>query len=112
MISRIFAYCLMIILLAAHFSRANNDILAVLSLMVPLLLFVKQKWVIDTLEMIAYLSAVVWLYGAYHYIQIRIATGDDWGRLLLIMGAVALFSAWSGYFLRSPKLMDVYGTKK
>lgn len=99
----------MIILLAAHFSRAGSDVLAGIALLVPFLFFIKQKWVILTLEGIAYLSAVVWLYGAYQYIQIRIATGDDWIRLLVIMGAVALFTAWSGFFLRSDKIKEVYG---
>jgi hypothetical protein len=112
MILRIVVYCFMIIVLSAHFSRANNDILALLVLLVPFLLFIKQKWVLTTLEVVAYLSALTWLYGAYRYIQIRIATGDDWGRLLLIMGAVSLFSAWSGYFMRSEKIKKVYETKK
>ncbi len=109
MISRIIPYSFMILLLAAHFSRANNNILALVVLLIPFLLFVKQKWVIQTLEIVAYLSAVAWLYGAYQYIQIRIATGDDWMRLLAIMGIVALYSAWTGFFLRSPKIREKYG---
>ena len=99
----------MIILLAAHFSRGGNDILAGLTLLIPFLLFIKQKWVIISLEILAYLAAVVWLYGAYVYIQVRIATGDDWIRLLAIMGGVALYTAWAGFFLRSDKIKAVYG---
>lgn len=99
----------MIILLAAHFSRADNDILAGISLLIPFLFLIKQKWVILSLEMIAYVAAVFWLIGAYQYIQIRIAAGDDWIRLLIIMGAVALYSAWTGFFLRSGKIKDIYG---
>lgn len=99
----------MIILLAAHFSRAGSDLLAVMSLFIPLLFLVKQKWVILTLEIVAYLASVIWLYGAYAYIQIRIATGDDWMRLLIIMGSVALYTAWTGFFLRSEKIKAVYG---
>lgn len=109
MISRIIVYCFMILVLAAHFSRAGSDVVAIITLLVPLLFFIKQKWVIKTLESIAYLSAVIWLYGAYQYIQIRIATGEDWIRLLVIMGAVALYSAWSGYFLNSSRIKEVYG---
>jgi len=99
----------MIIFLAAHFSRGGNDILAGLTLLIPFLFFVKQKWVIISLEVVAYLSAVVWLYGAYQYIQLRTATGDDWIRLLIIMGGVALYSAWTGFFLRSEKIKETYG---
>ena len=99
----------MIILLAAHFSRGGNDILAGLTLLVPFLFLIKQKWVIISLEIFAYLAAVIWLYGAYEYIQIRIASGDDWVRLLAIMGGVALYTAWTGFFLRSQKIKAVYG---
>jgi len=100
----------MIILLAAHFSRSGNNLLAGISLLIPFLLFVKQKWVIISLEIVGYLAAVVWLFGAYQYIQIRSAAGDDWIRLLIII-CVALYSAWAGFFLRSGKLKDVYELK-
>jgi len=112
LISRIIPYVLMIILLAAHFSRGGNDILAGFILLIPFLFIIKQKWVIMSLEIIAYLAALVWLYGAYQYIQIRIATGDDWIRLLVIMGGVAIYTAWVGLFLRSQKIKDVYGLSK
>jgi len=102
----------MIILLAAHFSRADNDILAGISLLIPFLFLIKQKWVILSLEIVAYVAAVFWLIGAYQYIQSRIAAGDDWIRLLIIMGAVALYSAWTGFFLRSKKIKDIYGINK
>lgn len=107
--SRIIPYVFMIILLAAHFSRSGNDLLALLSLPIPFLFFLKQRWVIIVLEIVAYLSALVWLFGAYQYIQIRSVTGDDWVRLLIIMGCVALYSAWAGFFLRSEKIKDIYG---
>lgn len=110
--SRIINYSFMILLLAAHFSRANNDILAVLTLAIPLLLFIKQKWVIDTLQAISFLSALIWMYGGYQYIQLRIETGDDWLRLLIIMGGVALYSLWSGYWLRSPQIKETYGASE
>ncbi len=110
--SRIIAYVFMIILLAAHFSRGGNDILAGFTLLIPFLFLVKRNWVIISLELFAYLASVVWLYGAYAYIQVRIATGDDWIRLLAIMSGVALYTAWVGFFLRSPRIKEVYGMKE
>ncbi len=112
MISRIIPYVIMIILLAAHFSRGGNDVLAGFTLLIPFLFLIKQKWVIISLEIIAYLAAFVWLYGAYEYIQVRIAAGDDWIRLLAIMGGVALYTAWVGLFLRSQKIKNIYGLEK
>jgi len=110
--SRIIPYVFMIIFLAAHFSRAGSGILAGLTLLVPFLLFIKQKWVIYALQILAYLSVVIWLHSAYQYIQIRIVSGDDWYRLLAIMGTVALYSAWTGFFLPSARIKDVYGLKQ
>ncbi len=101
----------MIILLAAHFSRANSNVLALLTLGIPFLLFIKKKWVIDVLQGVSYLSALVWLYGGYQYIQLRIEAGDAWLRLLIIMGTIAFYSAWSGYWLRSPKIEKTYNIK-
>ncbi len=106
--SRIIPYVFMIILLAAHFSRSVSNIFAVIALLIPFLLFIKQKWVIISLEIVGYLAAIVWLLGAYQYIQIRIASGDGWIRLLIIMSCVALYSAWAGFFLRTGKMKDVY----
>ena len=110
--SRIINYSFMILLLAAHFSRANNNILAIVTLAIPLLLFVKKSWVIDVLQGMGYLSALFWIYGAYQYIQLRIEAGEGWIRLLLIMGAIALYSVWSSYFLRSKQIKDTYGITK
>lgn len=99
----------MIILLAAHFSRANNPVLMVLALLVPFLLFIKKPWVIQALQGVSYLAAIVWVFSAYQYILIRISNGDDWQRLLIIMMAVALYSAWSGHFLVSIRVKELYG---
>lgn len=109
MISRVIAYSIMILMLAAHFSRAGQNLLALIILLVPFLLIIRKRWVIQVLQGVAYLAALSWLYSAYNYIQTRIAFGDDWLRLLLILGAVALYSAWSGYFLRSPAVDARYG---
>lgn len=99
----------MVILLAAHFSRADQTLLAILILLAPALLFIRQKWVIYSLQGLAYLGSIAWLVSAYRYIQVRIATGDDWIRLLIILGAVALYTFWAGYFLRSPRIDARYG---
>lgn len=109
MISRIVAYAFTIILLAAHFSRAGMDALSALVILLPFLLFIKRPWVIQLLQTVAFLGVVAWLYSAYQYVQIRIANGDDWLRLLIILGAVALYTLWSGVFLRSGVMLEKYG---
>jgi len=107
--AQIITYSFMILLLAAHFSRANNNLLAFVILVIPFLLFIKERWVIQVLQGVAYLATLVWIFAAYDYILIRIADGDDWQRLLIIMMAVALYSAFSGYFLMSKRVKERYG---
>ena len=110
--SRVIAYSFMILLLAAHFSRANNGFLAILTLLIPLLLFIRKGWVIYTLQIVGYLGAVVWIVSGYQYVQLRIAAGDDWIRLMLIIGAIAIYSSGSAYFLRSERVKEIYGILK
>jgi len=106
--SQIIVYSFMILLLAAHFSRANNDAVAVLILLIPFLLFIKKSWVIQVLQAVGYLASVAWLFSAYQYIQLRISAGEGWIRLAFIIVAIALYSAWSSYYLGSEKVKDTY----
>ena len=110
--AQIISYSFMILLLSAHFSRANNNVLAIITLLVPFLLFVKKSWVIQVLQGIGYLASVAWLFSAYQYIQQRIANGDDWVRLAIIIFTVAVYSAWSSYFLGSQPVKETYGLNK
>lgn len=109
LLSRIIAYAFTCILMAAHFSRAGHDLIAVFVLLIPFLLLIRKPWVIHALQYTAYLAAAVWLYAAYEYVELRIDQGDDWLRLLFILGAVAIYSAWSGYFLMSDAVKARYG---
>lgn len=107
--SRIAAYSLMILLLAAHFSRAGNPILMVLVLVFPFLFLIKKAWVIQVLQVVSYASAIIWVFSAYQYIVIRISNGQDWLRLMIILFVVALYSALTGYLLNSDKVKEIYG---
>lgn len=106
----IIVYSLMILLLSAHFSRADNNILSVITLLIPFLFFIKQAWVTYVLQIIGYLSALIWFYSAYSYIQIRQAAGEDWLRLLIIIGCVGLYSAWTGYRVGSTRYLNTEKT--
>jgi len=110
--AQIISYSFMMLILAAHFSRANNNVLAIIILFLPFLLFIKKSWVIDVLQGVGGLAAIVWIYTGYQYVQVRLAAGDDWIRLVFIIASVALYSAWSAYFLRSEHVKEVYKITK
>lgn len=82
--------------------------LAIVILLFPFLLLLKKAWVIDILQGLGALATLVWIYTGYQYVKIRLANGDDWIRLVLIIGSVALYTAWSTYFLRSKRVKEIY----
>jgi len=106
--ARIITYSLMILLLAAHFSRAGNPLLMVAVLGFPFLFFVRKAWILQVLQVVAYAAAIVWVFSAYEYIVIRISEGRDWLRLMIILFTVAIYSAWTGYFVNSKKMQALF----
>jgi len=108
MFKRIFPIVFALILLAAHFSRNGNNILAIVSLLLPFLLFIKQIWVIHLLQAVTYLGGLAWAFGAYTLVNMRISFGQPWTRLLIIMAVVTVFTIWAGYWVKGPVVKEKY----
>ncbi len=108
MFKRLFPIIFALILLGAHFSRNNNDILAIICVLLPFLLFIKRMWVIYLLQTIAYLGGVIWAYTTYSLVVGRLSEGQPWLRLLIILAVVALFTIWSAYWVKSPAVKEKY----
>ncbi|MBT5268334.1 MAG: hypothetical protein HOL70_02690 [Candidatus Marinimicrobia bacterium] len=106
--AQIINYTFMILLLAAHFSRAGKDVLVIVILLIPFLFFIKQRWVIQLLQGVAFYATLVWSWSTYEYVSARMANGDDWIRLLFILVALAVYSAWCGYYLLSDRVKELY----
>jgi hypothetical protein len=105
---RLLPVILSLLLLAAHFYRAGLVPLTVLCAVLPLLLFLRQAWVPRLFQFLLVLGALEWLRALYGFVAVRIAFGDPWLRLALILGAVALFTGLSGLVFRNGKLRAFY----
>jgi len=101
---RLLPVILSLLLLAAHFYRAGLVSLAVLCVALPLLLFLRQAWVPRLFQALLLLGALEWLRALYGFAAMRIAFGEPWLRLAIILGAVALLTGLSGLVFRSGKL--------
>jgi hypothetical protein len=99
-------------LLAAHFSRAGILPLMILSLIVPFILLVKKAWVARIVQVLLLLGGFEWIRAMLGYIEARKAIGDDWSRLAIILGAVALFTALSSLLFQGKALSELYGLRK
>jgi hypothetical protein len=96
------------LLLGAHFYRAGLIPLAILCVAVLFLLFLKKRWVPRLFQVLLVVGAFEWLRTLYFFAAMRIAWDQPWGRLALILGAVALFTALSALVFSNRKLRRHY----
>ena len=108
---RLLPVILSLILLAAHFYRSGQVIVTALCLALPLLLFLRKAWVPRLFQVLLILGALEWLRALYGFAAMRIAFGEPWTRLAVILGAVALFTALSGMVFKNRALLDRYAKK-
>jgi hypothetical protein len=83
------------ILLAAHFYRAGQIVLAALSVAALVLLAVPRPWAARALQLTLLAGAFEWLRTLAVFASTRMAMGQPYLRLTLILVAVAVFTAAS-----------------
>ena len=90
------------VVLAAHFFRSRNVPLVVLTLALPLLLLVRARWSARTVQAGLFLGALEWVRTLFFFAGQRMESGRPWGRLAVILGAVAALTALSALAVRIP----------
>ncbi len=88
------------LLLGAHFLRFGQLPLVAGCLLLIVPLFVARRGAQVLAAGALALGALVWLWTLAADVQARLALGAPWMRLAVILGAVALFTAWSGWLVR------------
>ena len=88
------------LLLAAHFFRGGATVAAGLALGLGALAFLRLRWARRLLQAGLVLGVLVWLYTAWVLASGRAAHGQPYGRLLLIIGAVAALTALGAWCAR------------
>jgi hypothetical protein len=91
-------------ILAAHFYRAAAWALMLACLALIALLAVPRAWVARLVPLCLAAGTLEWIRTAYVLVQQRIALGQPWARLALVLGAVALFTAAAAWVFRSQRL--------
>ncbi len=100
------------LLLAAHFTRAGQTMLVVVTLLLPLMLFFKKGWVVRVVQLALVAGAVEWLRTLMVFQAIRVEHGLPWVRLAVIIGGVALFTGCSALVFFHKSLQRKYGFRK
>ena len=105
---RIALFVLAALLMGAHFLREGGIGVAVLCACTPLLFWVRKRWVLVALQILAYGAGVTWLTVAAGLIQVRQQEGRGWLLAAAILGSTALVTLLAGILLNSRVLRDRY----
>ena len=109
---RLLPVILSILLLAAHFFRAGENIYVYVLLALLPLLVLKKFWVPWVIQVALILGAIEWLRTLMFVAQMRIEFDMPWTRMAIIMGAVAIFTAFSSLVFRGKALRKRYSGGK
>jgi hypothetical protein len=91
-------------LLGAHFYRAGSWPLLIACLVLIALLAWPRAWVARLVQACLVAGAIEWAWTGYGLVQQRIAFGQPWARLALILGTVAALTAACALVFRSERL--------
>ena len=92
-------------ILGAHFYRSGSLVLVALCvLLLALMLALRRIWVVRLLQVGLLLGAAEWLWTTFFLVQQRLALGQPWQRLTLILLAVASVTALSALVFRHPRV--------
>ena len=105
---RLFPVFFSFLLIAAHFQRAGFSFLAVVCLLAPGLLYFTRPWSIRIIQALMFLAAIEWVRTLIYLVQLRQDADMPWMRLAIIIGAVALFTAFSTLVFRHRNLKRKY----
>ena len=98
------------LLMGAHCSRANLDLIALVVVLFPCVLFLKRPWVARLVQVVLLLGAMEWVRTLLVLVAERRDMGQSWGRLAAILGVVALLTLGSALvFSFSSRLRQRYG---
>jgi len=92
------------LLLAAHFFRAGSLLFAAVAVVMVGLLAVPRAWAARAVQIAMILGAIEWLRTLAAFAAARVASGQPYLRLTLILIAVAAFTAASAAVFRHPRL--------
>ncbi len=96
------------VVLAAHFSRADNFPMIVFSLIAPAILLVRRPWIARAFQVVLVCGALEWVRTMIAIAAQRQATGEPWTRMAVILGVVALVTALSALVFQTKSLRARY----
>ena len=99
------------LIMAAHLGRANMFILQILSLLIPFLLIWKSKISARAIQLFLLVFGLEWIRTLLHYANLRIDNGEEYIRLVLILGVIAIINFATILVFRTKNMKEIYNLK-
>ncbi len=96
------------LIMAAHLGRANMFVLQIITLLVPFILIWKSKFSARFVQVFLIIYGFEWIRTIFYYARIRAGKGEDWLRLAIILGVVALLNFATILVFRSKSMKERY----
>lgn len=96
------------LVLGAHFWRAGDWGLLLSFWAAPLLLLFGQRWSARATQLLLVTGTLVWIVALAEIARTRIAHGEPWIRMALILGGVALFTACAAIALQAKRVLAAF----
>jgi len=95
--------------LGAHFMRYGNSPGVSITTLLIALLFVRRAWVARLVQVALILGAIEWLRTLFDLVQMRVAMGEPFVRMAVILGIVAAVTLGSALLFQVATLRRIYG---
>ena len=99
---------LSLIAIGAHFLRYDNLISVAGTLILIALLVVRRPWVARMTQVVLVIGALEWLLTLYELLQVRVALGQPFLRMSIILGIVTVVTICSAVLFQSVTMKKIY----
>ena len=99
---------LSLVVLGAHFMRYGNSLGVIAAAFLVAVLFVRRPWAARLVQVALVLGTIEWLRTLYDMVQLRIAFGESYTRLVLILGAVIAVALVAALLFQGKELKTIY----
>ena len=83
---------LSVLVLAAHFFRADQTAMMTICLLSPVFLLLRRAWATRLVQLVLVLGALEWVRTTLQIHAVRVEEGRDWLRMSIILLSVAAFT--------------------
>ena len=99
---------LSLVVLGAHFLRYGSQLGVVGAGVLLVLLFLRRPWVARLVQVALVLGTIEWVHTLYEMVQLRVAFGQPYTRLVVILGTVAAIALCSALLFQAKELKRIY----